>query len=61
MSEEVAAIIIHQRRLHTAAVLKAQELMQERNKSGVDVAMLAKVVSMSSSKCVKRAQLRALW
>ena len=61
MGEKAFEEMRRQRMVHVTSVLKAQKLMQERNSNGVDTAMLAKVASMSSSKSVKKAWLRAVW
>ena len=52
---------VHVRKYHSALVLRAQKLLQEKREDSVEVAamMLAKAASISSTRCTKKAMLRA--
>eukprot|EP00804_Cyclotella_cryptica_P004422 CCRYP_006831-RA/>CCRYP_006831-RA protein AED:0.00 eAED:0.00 QI:142/1/1/1/0/0/2/432/217 len=61
LCEKTAANLIYKRRAHVASVLRAQELLQVKYGNAVDPELLAKVASMSSSRNVERARVRAVW
>eukprot|EP00804_Cyclotella_cryptica_P004399 CCRYP_006821-RA/>CCRYP_006821-RA protein AED:0.16 eAED:0.16 QI:274/1/1/1/0/0/2/156/161 len=61
LCEKAATNLIYKRRAHVESVLKAQELIRGKYDNAVDTELLAKVSSMSSSRNVERARVRAVW